>query len=206
MLGCDCLFRKLFAANTGQYENRSRAGVQTRLNVAGAIADHEAARQIESVFTSRIAQKLRLWFPAIAIVFRMVGTNVVSLELDASLMEELIQVGMDGFDRFAREIAATDSRLVGDDKEFIASVLQSLESGHGMGNEHDVIDFADIIRTFFCDGAVAVKKDCAVAMVFAHEANSSGMLPWRKRELVFRSNSTARAKLNTGLATELRGP
>jgi hypothetical protein len=204
MLGCDCLFRKRFAAYTGQYENGSGAGAKARLDVADAIADHEAARQIESVFTSRIEQELRLWFPAIAIVLRMMGTNIVPFESYALFLEVLIQMGMDGFNRFAREIAAADSRLVGDDKELIASVLQSLESGYSAGNEHNVVDFAYVIRAFFCDGAVPVKKDCAAAVFVAHGANSSGMLSRRKRELIFRSNFAACPKLNTRSATGLR--
>lgn len=65
---------KLFSAQTGEGEDGKAAGCQRSLDITDGVADEVGAPQVNAQFASRLQQKARTRFAAIAAIIGMVGT------------------------------------------------------------------------------------------------------------------------------------
>src|SRR5208283_2830149 len=99
-----------------------------RLDVARTIANHEATRQVEPIFTGRREQELRFRLAAVAVVLRMMRADVVAIEVHARAAKVVVEIRVDGLHGFTGEVAATDAGLIGDNKQSIARILQLLSA------------------------------------------------------------------------------
>ena len=94
-----------FLSHARQYQDSLRARVDARLDVAWSIANHETARQIQSVLGGRFPQEFGFRFPAVAVVFGMMRTDVVPGKPDAGRCKLFVQVRVNLLDCFTVKVA-----------------------------------------------------------------------------------------------------
>ena len=102
-------------------ENRPAAGGVARVDVAPAIADHPALRQIDVQFFGGAEQHSRLWFAAIAVGSTLAG---MIADLDSIQSDPLTQVFMERFHGGLGQSTAADVWLVRGDDEKETGLLQ----------------------------------------------------------------------------------
>ena len=154
----DFVFGESVAARAGKDERGAGTGVDAGLDVGGAVAHHDAFGKVEFVVAGGSEDVFRFGFPAVAVVFGMMRTNIIMFDVDAGGVEVLVEEGVDFLDGFASEIAATDAGLVGDDEEEVAGGVEALEGGDGGGDEEDAVNVADVVGVLHED-AVAVEEN-----------------------------------------------
>ena len=117
--------------------------------------------------TAASRRNLGFRFAAIAVVFRVMRTDVVAIEMHTRLGEVLVEMRVDGLHGFPCEIPTPDAGLVGDHKQPIARILQLLEGRVSTRDQDDARDITDVVGILH-DRAVPVEEDGAAAGIGAH--------------------------------------
>src|SRR6266478_7652309 len=109
----------LAAAVAGEHEHRRGARRLPRFDIAGLVADHHRPRQVQAHLGRGAKQEARLGLPARAILAVrrlpcrwMVRAHVERVEPRALDAELALDLGIDGHEYLAREIAAGYAGLV----------------------------------------------------------------------------------------------
>lgn len=119
-------------------EHGATAGALAGLDVAPAIAHHEAARE---VVDRRRSQQTRLGLPAVARIRIVVIADANFIERQAPA-----QFAVDGVDRRPGLRSPSDIRLVGDDDQSEPGVSQPPQGGSGFGVDGQLVDAGGRIR------------------------------------------------------------
>lgn len=93
-------------------ENRCASGCSASVDVAPAIADHEARAKIDAEFFGCCEERAGLWLAALAVV-----RIIVKARIDARDRETAREFVVHRLNAFAALCPASDVRLIGDDKK-----------------------------------------------------------------------------------------
>jgi hypothetical protein len=135
-------------------------GVGAGVDIAPAVADHETLGEIDVVLRGGIQKEAWLRFAAAAVVW-------VVVPADADVVEHReggAEGSVDGIDRGARDFAAGDVGLVGDNDEEVAGILEASEGGRGLGINVEIGEgggrngFA-VVDDGFVEDAIAIEED-----------------------------------------------
>lgn len=118
-------------------EDRANAGASSAVDVAPAIADQPGAREVEIEGGGGIEDHTGL---GLASAGRFAAAWIVA-DLDTfNLGDEGAQAIMHGIDDELRLRAATDVRLVGDDHQGVAGLIERTAGGGDIGEELELVD------------------------------------------------------------------
>jgi hypothetical protein len=133
------------------------------IDVAPAIADEEAALQVEVVNGSGAQQHAGLWFPAITRI-TMARPGVITDFDVVDARNVFAQLGVHCFDGFAALRSAAYVRLVGDDDQKKSGFLQLPAAFDGVGIKLELAEVrrrkGETIANYRAiENAVAIEKD-----------------------------------------------
>lgn len=141
------------------------AGADRAFDIAFAIADEKAFLHIDRKVFRCTLYHGDTGFTAFAgdsvsgnLARRMMGAEVNPIETHLSLFFELfLKRCVENVDIAFLEIAARDSRLIADDDQEVAHVLQFFEGFRDVGENFEILDFMNITAVAD-DNAIAVEK------------------------------------------------
>jgi hypothetical protein len=139
-------------------EGRSEAGIPSGLEIDPFVAHKIAGGKVEAKLIARFEQKTGGRFAAVNGLAGRFRGDINALELYAVIGKFALEPVMDPRDVGQSEEAAADARLVGDQEQEEASVVQLLESRGGTGQENQLIRIVQVVA-LLDEGSVAVEKD-----------------------------------------------
>jgi len=143
---------------SGAHHDTAGADTVRQLYVAMTISDHERARQVDAMFTGGPMQHAGGGLPAGAGVGRCVRAIIDAVEISSGVPQPNGHPVMDSVDERFRVVPASDTGLIGDDKDEKAALIQFADGSRGKWKHmksRNVIQVAD----FFRNGAVAIEKN-----------------------------------------------
>jgi hypothetical protein len=145
-------------AVSSAHQDTLRSRAMGKLDVAVAVADDEAAMQVDGVLAGGALEHTRLWLAAVATVGRRVRAVVYGGEMGAGGFELLGHEFMDRVHQRFRKIAPANAGLIGHNKRREPGLIQATNR---IGNMRQDTKSADVIQVadFFGDGAVAIEKN-----------------------------------------------
>jgi len=134
------------------------AGIPAAFEIDQLVSDHVAARQVHPKFIPCIKQELGRRFAPAAGRIRMFRSDVDLLETNAIARQQRQHMRIYLFDIVQSEIAASDTRLVGDDEQLKAVLLQPPERRPRAGKERHLLRRTQIMP-LFDQRPVAIQKN-----------------------------------------------
>jgi hypothetical protein len=116
-------------------ENSSTARPTASFDVAGAVSDHEAPRQIDLVTACRAQEHARSRLPAIAVIGRPVRTRENGVNADPCT-----QTLMHLLDNVSADESVADVGLIGDNNDEVSMFLQRLDRSRCVRNQPEIIE------------------------------------------------------------------
>jgi len=105
------------------YQNRFRAGVAPKLDIAGFVSDYGGVDRIKVEFTHRLPQQPQGGLSAKAACPRRVRTEIYARKFCPGDLDHFFQAAVYGCDVIEREEPAPDTGLIRDDHQSVTAAV-----------------------------------------------------------------------------------
>jgi hypothetical protein len=143
---------------SGAHHDTAGADTMRQLHVAMAVSDHERARQVDAMFRGGLIQHAGPRLSARASVVGGVGAIIDAVKMPSCFRQLLGHQVVDGLHQRFRVVSPSDTRLVGNDKDEKATLVQFADSSRCKWKHtkaRNVIQVADFVG----NGAIAIKEN-----------------------------------------------
>ena len=145
-------------AIAGAHQDGLGAHATGKFHIAVAIADHEGAAQIESVFPRGALQQTRFGLSAVAGVLTLVWAIVHRIEACAGGGKFLCHPIVHGLNQGFGKVSASNTRLIGDDDDWQVALIEGTNGRSRKWKDAKAAEMVEV-ADFIGDGAVAIEED-----------------------------------------------